>query len=254
MKPKVLLLTLALALAALLVISKQCGRQEVSLATLTNQLQEATAQASATLPAPTNTPTDTPTNTPAHTPAVQLLRFTAQPGGKLRFDGTSTIHDWNVEGRVLGGFFEVEAPFPPTNPQPAPLQARAEIMIPVTSLKSSSGAAMDSIMYQAMQQTNFPRIHYRLTSLTLKTPPASYEATGDLTVSGVTNRLTMPVTIESPATNRLRITGSTALKMTSFGIQPPAPNLGGLTPIKTGDDVTLTFEWLAAHKPDTKSP
>ena len=44
---------------------------------------------------------------------------------------------------------------------------------------------------------------------------------------------------------KLKTTGSTTVKMTDFGIQPPTPKFaGGL--IKTGDDVKITFEWLTA--------
>jgi hypothetical protein len=43
----------------------------------------------------------------------------------------------------------------------------------------------------------------------------------------------------------LKFSGTTALKMTDFGIQPPAPSLA-LGLIKTGDDVKITFEWLTA--------
>jgi hypothetical protein len=36
--------------------------------------------------------------------------------------------------------------------------------------------------------------------------------------------------------------------MTDFGIKPPAPEILGLSVIKTGDDLKLTFEWVTEKK------
>jgi hypothetical protein len=41
----------------------------------------------------------------------------------------------------------------------------------------------------------------------------------------------------------MMVKGVLATKMTDFGIQPPAPNIPG-NPIKTADEVKVTFEWL----------
>ena len=37
--------------------------------------------------------------------AAELTRFNAKPGNlKMRIEGTSTIHDWQVEGSIIGGY------------------------------------------------------------------------------------------------------------------------------------------------------
>ena len=72
-------------------------------------------------------------------------------------------------------------------------------------------------------------------------------AVGALTVAGVTKTNTMAVTIEKLEGSKLKVTGKTALKMTEFGISPPAPDIG-LGLIKTSDDVQLTFTWVAEPK------
>ena len=46
---------------------------------------------------------------------------------------------------------------------------------------------------------------------------------------------------------RVTFSGSTKVKMTDFGIKPPAPSIG-LGLIKTGDDVTLSFEWKTVRR------
>ena len=107
-------------------------------------------------------------------------------------------------------------------------------------------------MYRQMKMTQHRDITYRLTEWTLKEAPsvagpAQGEATGFLTVSGVTNTITMPVTLESVESGKLLIKGSANLKMTDFGITPPELTLG-VSPIKTGNEVKVSFEWLLAHK------
>ena len=76
------------------------------------------------------------------------------------------------------------------------------------------------------------------------------EAKGDLTISGVTNNVTMMVNI-LPTTykseKRLEITGSVKVKMTDFKVAPVDINLV-LGHIKTGDEVTLVFKWIVGQK------
>jgi hypothetical protein len=107
---------------------------------------------------------------------------------------------------------------------------------------------MDEIMYgKLLEQTN-KRITYTLTSLTLKEQPRQmadpflYEATGNLTVAGVTNVITMPVAVSPDPGGRIQFAGSVKVKMTDFKISPPSPSLGGVS-IKTGDEVSLRFVW-----------
>src|SRR2546425_35552 len=72
---------------------------------------------------------------------------------------------------------------------------------------------------------------------------SQFDAKGELTISGVTRTNTMPVNFERTAKDKIKVKGATTVKMTDFGIKPPAPSILGLSPIKTGDEVKLTFEW-----------
>jgi polyisoprenoid-binding protein YceI len=105
---------------------------------------------------------------------------------------------------------------------------------------------MDEIMYGKLKAEEHKRIVFTLTSLKplegAAATPAQYEATGRLSVAGVTNTITMPVSITQAQDGRIRVAGSVGTKMTDFGIPPPSPSLPGVT-IKTGDEVTLKFEW-----------
>jgi len=67
-------------------------------------------------------------------------------------------------------------------------------------------------------------------------------------VAGVTNQVQMPVTMTRVDMDKLKFSGSTSVKMTSFGIEPPT-KFGAFS---TGDQVKLTFEWLTARKAEAK--
>jgi polyisoprenoid-binding protein YceI len=69
-----------------------------------------------------------------------------------------------------------------------------------------------------------------------------FDSKGELAVAGVTNKVAFPVTMTRVDKNKMKTTGATSVKMTSFGIQPPAPKVA-LGLISTGDDVKITFEW-----------
>jgi polyisoprenoid-binding protein YceI len=123
--------------------------------------------------------------------------------------------------------------------------------MPVRSFKSYA-KKMDEVMQEAMNEAKHKRIQYKLTELKPKSAAGStgalqFEAVGDLTIAGTTKSHTMPVTIEKKD-GKLKVTGKTTLKMTNYGVKPPAPTIAGMSLIKTGDDITITFTWLAAPK------
>jgi hypothetical protein len=187
--------------------------------------------------------------------ADELVHYDAKPGSKLKLEGTSTIHDWKMEGQIIGGFLELDKDFQPPSPTAATpklgkVNARAQASIPVRSLRSGTDR-MDEVMKETMKEPQFKRIEYRLTEMVLKPAsspagPYQFETKGDLTIAGVTNKISMPVTMEALDKTRLKISSSTSLKMTDYGVKPPAPSILGLSPIKTGDDVKVSFEWLIA--------
>lgn len=189
--------------------------------------------------------------------AETWTRYQARPGSKVRIDGTSTVHDWSVEGQIIGGFMELDSNFALESGK-APsaggkVNSKVEVDIPVRSLKSGK-KLMDDIMHGAMKQEGHPKIQYRLKELTLlplsQNAPLKFDSAGELTVAGVTKPVKMQVTMEPMAQDRVKVIGQTNLKMTDFGIKPPAPSVG-LGLIRTGDDVKITFEWLTARQKET---
>ena len=99
-----------------------------------------------------------------------------------------------------------------------------------------------------MKITKFPKIEYRLIELKPTSPPGStgtlkFNAVGALTIVGVTVTNTMPVTIEKKD-GKLRVIGSTPVKMSSHGLEPYS--FIGL--VSTGDELKITFDWVLAPK------
>src|SRR5579872_1910184 len=192
--------------------------------------------------------------------ADQMTKYYARSGSKMRIEGTSTIHDWQVEGTLIGGFLEVGPNFPAEPGQaasPGKVQAHAEPFIMVRSLKSIEkdgkpySDRMDEVMYDHLKAQQSPKISFHLTDLTLKEPAKSkdaaylFEAKGQITVAGVTNDVTMPVSILPLGDKKLKISGKTGLKMTDFKVEPPNPlGLG----IKTGDEIKIIFDWMVGQR------
>ena len=192
--------------------------------------------------------------------AAQTVRYEAQPANcKLKMEGTSTIHDWTVESTNVNGFIEADANFPESALKDAAAARPAvHVSIPVSTLKSYADA-MDAVMQDHLNMDQYPLIEYRLIELKPKSAagaagPVQFDALGALTVSGATVTNTMPVTIERVDKTKIKIVGSTPLKMTDFDVEPPAPRILGMPVIKTGDDIKISFEWLTDRKPNRPRP
>lgn len=181
--------------------------------------------------------------------AQELVRYAAQPGSKIKIDGTSTVHDWTVEGQIIGGFLELDPSFDFSNAKPGKVNAKVQATVPARSLRNSKNyKGMDERMHEALKAKEYQKIEYKLTELVLKEAkagePLRFDSKGDITVAGVTQTLSMPVTMEKQG-DKLKTSGDLTLKMTSFKIDPPAPKVA-LGLISTGDDVKIHFEWLTA--------
>lgn len=197
---------------------------------------------------------------------AQSLRFETVKG-KVRIEGTSNFDDWQVESRAVGGWLETGPGFP-TNSAPEAASgkkaARGEVFLEVRSLKSIEkdgkpfSNLMDEIMHAKLKRPQHPTIRYRLADLVWKATPKSpdqacrFEARGELIAAGATNLITLPVTVTPLEGQRLRLTATTALRMTDFQIDPPAPKIA-LGIVKTGDEVKISFEWVVAEAHSRRS-
>ena len=189
--------------------------------------------------------------------ADQMTRLDALSGSKMRLEGTSLVHDYQAESSLIGGFLEFGPNFPMEPGQvvsPAKVEARGLAFVTIRSLRSVEKDGrpysddMDDKMWKLLKQASFPRIVYRLEELTLKeapkdkTAPYLFDSKGDLAVAGVTNKLSMPVTVMPLGDKKFKLAGSAPLKMTDFGIEP-----AGIL-VKTSNEITIKFEWIVGQK------
>ena len=187
-------------------------------------------------------------------------RYNSQPGtaNLVEIEGTSTVHDWHVQSRIVGGYMEVGPGFPTSvdAAKPGKVEAKAEVFLPVRAFKSMKDGqpysnAMDGIMYEKLLEPTNKMIKYSLTEMTVTEAGKAggnlkCETKGNLIVAGVTKEIAMPVEVKMEE-NKMTFVGHVSVKMSDFKIEPPAPALaGGL--IKTGDDVKLSITWSAVKR------
>jgi polyisoprenoid-binding protein YceI len=195
-------------------------------------------------------------------PAHAQTRYISTPKGcDVKVDGTSTLHDWVMEGNLIGGFLEFgagvqldpsQATVPGITGDKVP--ATAHIIIPIRSIHSKADHlpdVMEHLMQGAMKETQFPKIEFNLKEMTFKGPheagkPFNFEVTGDMMMSGATNTATFPITITQVDADNIKVSGTAPINMPQYGITPPAPSFG-LGLMKTGPDVKITFDW-SLHK------
>ena len=197
--------------------------------------------------------------------ASAQTRYNTQAiGNSVRIDGTSTAHDWEMQGTVIGGYLELGTGAALDKSQAAPaglegdkLPAKAHAIIPVSTVHSKADhicpEVMDGLMQKNMKASDFPRIEFTLKELTFKGPhtagqPFNFDAAGDLLIAGVAKNVSFPITTIEPLDGgKIKISGTAVVKMTAYGVEPPAPNFG-LGLMKCGDDVKILFDWTLKEK------
>src|SRR5271154_6820087 len=196
-------------------------------------------------------------------PAGAQTRYSSQPHGtSVKIDGSSTAHDWEMQGTIIGGFAEfgpevkldaAQTTIPGLKDGKVPVKVHA--LIPVQSVHSKAEHmpdVMDRLMQEHLKADQFGRIEYTLTEMTFKGPhaagqPFAFDTTGELTIAGVTNKVGFPVTIELLDANKIKINAVVPLKMTSYGVDPPAPNIG-LGLMRCGDDIKIIIDWTLMER------
>jgi len=196
--------------------------------------------------------------------ADSMTKLHAKAGSKMRIEGTSTVHDWQVESKIIGGSIEVGPNFPTTAGQevkPEKIDVRGAAVIRVRSLQSveKNGShysdTMDETMWRKLKMNETTNIYYYPGELSLKEAPKSkdapyvFDAKGDVVVAGVTNNVTMPVNVLPMADGKVKISGTLNTKFSAFAIEPVYLIPGGKT-FKTADEVKLIFDWVVGpNKP-----
>jgi len=150
---------------------------------------------------------------------AESITYTAKTGSELKISGTSSVHDWEVKTRLIGGKMIWDSSFP-LNPSKAVLPKltatpKISVIVPVRNIESGK-QRMNEVMHGAMNAEKHKYARYNLTKIKL-------------------------------ADTKRKVAGKTKLKMSQFGIVPPAPKIA-LGLITTGDEVTVEFSWFVAPK------
>jgi len=115
------------------------------------------------------------------------------------------------------------------------------VEIPVRSIKSGE-KLMDTKTYETFDVDKNPNITFKLTdvnSLHVDGNQVSVTLSGNLTMAGVTRKISLKSTGSSDKPGVYEFVGSVALKMTDFKMNPPTAMLGLM---KVADAITLKYD------------
>ncbi len=165
-------------------------------------------------------------------------RFVPANGSVIRIEGTSTLHEWKMEGSTINGSIAA----PPIEQWTNETASRVSVEIPVKAIKSEH-AKMDKLMADALKAGTNPTIRYELADAVLTRPGATFlmKTRGKLTIAGVTRDVDMQITGARDSSGTYVITGQLPIRMSDYGIKPPTAMMGT---IRTGNDVKVTFRWV----------
>jgi polyisoprenoid-binding protein YceI len=160
-----------------------------------------------------------------------------QPNVDFSVSGTSTIRSWTCT--VKGVLKVTPASGAPSLPGMAGGVQTATLTVPVKDFKCPNDEMTQHLM-EAMKPEQHAEITYRLERYVVNGRQA--EATGSVTINGVTAPLNLPLTVE-PAGGGLQVAGNTRIDMTKFRVDPPVVMLGML---KVGPQIRIEFKGVVA--------
>jgi polyisoprenoid-binding protein YceI len=115
------------------------------------------------------------------------------------------------------------------------------VEIPVRAIKSGE-KLMDTKTYETFNVDKNPNITFKLVevnSLRVEGSQVSVTITGNLTMAGVTRKISLKSTGTTTKAGVIEFKGSVALKMTDFKMSPPTAMMGLM---KVGDAITLKYD------------
>ena len=187
---------------------------------------------------------------------AETVTYSAKTGSLLKISGTSSVHDWEVKTRLIGGRMEWDSSFPldPSRAKLPKLTAppKVSVIVPVRNIESGK-QRMNEVMHGAMNAQKHKFARYSLKEIKLAGKarkagdPILFDTKGTLNVNGKSAPVAMQVTITKADGDKLKVSGKAKLKMSQFGVLPPSPKIA-LGLIKTGDEVTVEFDWFVAPK------
>ena len=157
---------------------------------------------------------------------------------------------------LIGGRMVWDSSFP-LDPSKANLPKlttapKVSVIVPVRNIESGK-QRMNEVMHGALNAQKHKYARYSLKEMNLTETkrkagdPLVFDTKGALSVNGKTAPVSMQISITKTEGDKLKVSGKTKLKMSQFGVVPPAPKIA-LGLITTGDDVSVEFSWFVAPK------
>ena len=179
----------------------------------------------------------------AATPLGPAKEMKLQPESKLWVDGTSTVRAFNCSTTQFTAKIETEAP-----------QSIAALMLgqkavqtvvadfPTDKLDCKNGT-MNEHMRKALKASDNPTIQFRLGSYDMATTDGQIKGQlrGTLVMGGVEKPVVIDATAKPAGEGQLRVTGTTKLRMTEWGLKPPTLMFGTM---KVNENVQVGFDLL----------
>ena len=179
--------------------------------------------------------------------AQEASTFIASEGSRIWFEGTSTLHDYMCE---TDSFTAKMTTSDVEKVQNAIADMAMVVSIPVRSLKSPKGERLEKKMYEHLNANEHPFIYYELESTESivsvgdSLAPAIHTK-GWLSVAGVTRPVEIMVKCAADFGQVVNLTGSIALDMKDFGVDPPKMMLGAL---RTSKDIVVHFDLVMRNE------
>ena len=187
---------------------------------------------------------------------AETVTYFAKTGSLLKISGTSSVHDWEVKTLLIGGRMVWDSSFP-LDPSKAELPKltttpKVSVIVPVRNIESGK-QRMNEVMHGAMNAQKHKFARYNLKEIKVidkkrkAGDPIVFNTKGTLNINGKSAPVSMQISIAKRKGDKLKVSGKTKLRMSQFGITPPAPKIA-LGLITTGDEVSVEFEWFVAKK------
>ena len=161
---------------------------------------------------------------------------------KISIAGTSTLHDWTMDTRTVKGEADIDV-----SENEILSIKEIKVEIPLESLKSGN-SKMDKNAHEALKSGQHKNIYFQLKgfeNIRLINGKSALEVNGNLTIAGKTRTEKIMVNYRTDKNGNLSVNGSKAIKMTDYGVTPPEVMFGT---VKTGNEITITFELNLAQK------
>jgi len=162
---------------------------------------------------------------------AQTLRINSKLSTMTIF-GTTNIHNFKSNVQLIKGELTVNS---------AKKVQSLNVEIPVRSIKSGE-KLMDNKTYEAFKESKFPTISFSIidvAALQIYGDDINVTVDGNLTIAGVTKRISIKATGKNSRPGVYTFKGSVALKMTDFNMKPPTAMLGVM---KVGNAITLNYD------------